>query len=269
MSKNEKQTEKKSNDKKQIPTKKEIVKKEESKAVDTPQPTQVSQDTNTDDYASVLDYIKQMFFDETPDASKDGAGASFFKPDIFNISAEVQNEYFGMLKNLFMSLNVKKPQTPLDNYIDSYYNLLEMITEMAVCGCVPAMDYLCFIYKKGVEDVLPINLVRAHEWGLLAIAGGSRLSPDRLRMFLDPVYSYITENDLLDAILAKHPTDDDEEIINYIAYNFANIFNEKQGLTLEYISKKEIIADESFQIFLKQASKVRDDSLPIMAKYIA
>ncbi|MGN1222435.1 MAG: hypothetical protein ACI4TT_04300 [Christensenellales bacterium] len=253
--------------------KKVSTKKAHTEAVANPQPTleqpKTTDTTVAETEGSVLDYIKKEFFKNNPDASEDGIGAGFFKEDIFHIDFENQNEYFSLLKGLFTPLNIQKPQMSLERYANAYYDTLEMVTEMAVCGCVPAMDYLCFIYKKGVDDVLPVNLVRAHEWGMLAIAGGSKLSPDRLRMFLDPVYTYIMQNDLLPGILKKHPTTDDEEVINYVAYNFANIFNEKKKLTLEYMSKKDIISDEGFQVFLKEAYRVRDESLPIMAKYIA
>ena len=54
-----------------------------------------------------------------------------------------------------------------------------------------------------------------------------------------------------------------------MAYSFANIFNEKRGLTLGYMSKKKVIASESFQVFLKQTASVREECLPLLKKYIA
>lgn len=220
------------------------------------------------DEMTVLDFIKTEFFKKNPDADENSAGGAFFKADLSNVDAEDQNEYFNIMKNMFTELNISKPKMQIDDFADEYYELLEMATEMAVCGCVPAMDYLCFIYKKGVDDVLPINLTRAHEWGMLAIAAGSKMSPERLRMFLDPVYKYVIEQDAVDTIIKKHKIKDNDELIDFIAYSFANIFNEKQKINLEYMSKKPIITTESFQVFLKNASKIRDEALPIMLKYI-
>ena len=218
---------------------------------------------------SILDLIKDNFKKNNSISGENGFGDTFFESDLFNVSQEDQNEYFNLIKNLFANINVQKPKMALQSYIDSYYELFELITEMAVCGCVPAMDYLCFIYKKGVEDFMPVNLTRAHEWGLLATANGSKLSPERMRLFLEPVYQYITENNLVGPIMDKFYTENDDELINYIAYNFANIFNEKFGLTLGAMSKKKLIATESFQVFLKNTSKVINDCLPLLAKYIA
>ena len=217
---------------------------------------------------SILDYLKAEFFNKNPNANN-STGAGFFRPDIVDISIEDQNIYFNLMKNMFTDLNVNKPKMSIEEYSRSYYDLLESVTEMAVCGCVPAMDYLCFIYKKGVDDVMSINLTRAHEWGMLAIAGGSKLSVDRLRMFLDPVYKYITQNGLVKNIIKNHSLENEDDLINFVAYSFANIFNEKRGLTLGYMSKKNIISSESFQMFLKETATTRDECLPLLKKYIA
>lgn len=220
------------------------------------------------DEMTVLDYIKQEYFKNNPGSDENSAGGAFFKADLSDVEYEDQNEYFNIMKNMFTSLNINKAKMPLEEYVDEYYDLLEMATEMAVCGCVPAMDYLCFIYKKGIDDVLPINLTRAHEWGMLATAFGSKLAPERLRMFLDPVYKYVIDQNAVDSIIKKHDIKNDEELVNFVAYSFANIFNEKQKINLEYMSKKQIISNERFQVFLKEASAVRDEALPIMLKFI-
>ena len=254
---------KKTNKKESKLDKKEKVKEEKIEEKEKPVRKKVEV-TNT-----LLDSIKATFKELSPDAEDGGFGYNFFKNDIFDVSQEDQNEYFNMLKNIFTDLNIKKPRMSVDEYASAYYKLLESVTEMAVCGCVPAMDYLCFIYKKGVDDVMPINLTRAHEWGLLATACGSKLSPERLRLFLDTVYKYVTDNDLVDAIMDKYYAETDDDLINYIAYSFANVFNEKYGLSLGVMSKKKIIQTESFQVFLKNTSKIVKDCLPIMAKYIA
>ena len=217
---------------------------------------------------TVLDILKDKYFNQDPDLVND-KGAGFFRPDLVDVNLEDQNEYFNLMKNMFTDLNISKPKMSVEEYSRSYYDTLEMVTEMAVCGCVPAMDYLCFIYKKGVDDVMSINLTRAHEWGMLAIANGSKLSVDRLRMFLDPVYKYVTENCSVRNIIKNHSLESDEDLINFVAYSFANIFNEKRGLTLGYMSKKKVIASESFQVFLKQTASVREECLPLLKKYIA
>ena len=240
----------------------EVVKKE----AEQPQKSRTRTPVHSE---SILEVIKNEFQKANPKADENGIGAGFFKADLFDVDADSQNEYFNLLKNLFTSVNIRKPQLSANTFAEEYYEVLETVTEMAVCGCVPAMDYLCFIYKKGVEDVMPVNLVRAHEWGLLAIAAGSKLSPERLRMFLDPVYSYVLNNNLIDGILRMYNPQSDEDLINFFAYSFANIFNEKQGLSLGAMAKKRIISSESFQIFLKKASQMRDECLPILGKYIA
>lgn len=249
-----------------MPRKLKQPEKEEKQSEEQPQKTKVQRPVHSE---TIMEVIKQEFQKANPKADENGIGAGFFKSDIFDVDEESQNEYFNLLKNLFTSVNIRKPQLGPETFAEEYYDVLETVTEMAVCGCVPAMDYLCFIYKKGVDDVMPVNLVRAHEWGLLATACGSKLSPERLRMFLDPVYSYVIEKNLVDGILRKYNAKSDEDLINYIAYNFANIFNEKQNLTLGGMSKKRIITTESFQVFLKKASQIRNDCLPILEKYIA
>jgi len=249
-------------------TKKDVEKQEPIEQVDTT-PKAKPRKRNSEDDMTIIDYIKQEFFKSNPDADENGTGGAFFKADLSDVDYDDQNDYFNIMKGMFTSLNINKPKMQLEDFVDSYYDLLEMATEMAVCGCVPAMDYLCFIYKKGIDDVMPINLTRAHEWGLLATAAGSKLSPERLRMFMDPVYRYVIDNDAVESIIQKHDIQSDEDLVNFIAYSFANIFNEKQKLNLGYMSKKSLISDESFQVFLKNTSKVRDEALPVMLKFIA
>ena len=238
---------------------------DETKETKPNQPKTTTRRNYDDQPDTVLDVLKNEF----KNSGGEEKNAGFFKTDIFDVPEEEQNRYFNVLKDLFAKINIQKPNLDLSEYVAAYAQVLEMVTEMAVCGCVPAMDYLCFIYKKGVDDVMPLNLVRAHQWGLLATACGSRLSPERLRLFLDPVYKYITTNDLVPGILEKFDAQDEDDLINYIAYSFANIFNEKQGLTLEYMSKLGMITNDSFQVFLKNAARIREDSLPLLKKYIA
>ena len=69
--------------------------------------------------------------------------------------------------------------------------------------------------------------------------------------------------------MKKYYAESDDDLINFIAYSFANVFNEKQGITLEAMSKKSMISNESFQVFLKNVAKTREESLQIMEKYIA
>ena len=192
----------------------------------------------------------------------------FNNDDLLDVSYEEQSEYFKALQSIFTDINLKRMTMSKDQYLAEYISTLEAVAGLAVTGNVPAMDYLCFLYKRGIDDIIDRNLARAHQWGMLAIAAGSKLSIERLRLFLEPVFQYVIDYGDIEAIIKKNELADDE-IAEFVAYSFANIFVQDMGITLEQQAKKQLNESESFQIFNKQAESVRNTVLPKMLDLIS
>lgn len=192
----------------------------------------------------------------------------FNDEDLLDVSYDEQSDYFKALQSIFTDINLKRMTMSRDSYLAEYISTLEAVAGLAVTGNVPAMDYLCFLYKRGIDDIIDRNLARAHEWGMLAIAAGSKLSIERLRLFLDPVFQYVIDYGDIEAILKKNELAEDE-IAEFVAYSFANIFVQDMGITLEQQAKKTLNEKESFQIFNKRAEATRDAVLPKMLDLIS
>ena len=200
--------------------------------------------------------------------TKDDNIIKFNNDDLLDVSYEEQSDYFKAIQSIFTDINMARMTMSREKYLAEYMSTLEAVAGLAVTGNVPAMDYLCFLYKRGIDGILERNLARAHEWGILAISAGSKLSIERLRLFLDPVFQYVIDNGDVHAIIKKNELGDDQ-IAEFIAYSFANIFVEDMGLSLEKQSKKQLNERESFQMFNKQAEEVRDKVLPKMLELIS
>ena len=193
---------------------------------------------------------------------------NFNAPDLKDISYEDQTLYFKSIQALFTDLNLKQARMSIENYRNTYISTIEDIAAMAVVGNVPAMDYLCFLYKRGIDNILPRNLARAHEWGIFAVAAGSKLSIERLRLFFEPVYDYVIDNGDVDAIESKNNLNDDD-VAEFVAYSFCNVLIDEMGLSLLEQSKKGIIQEENFQEFSHRANDARDRALPKMLELIS
>lgn len=189
--------------------------------------------------------------------------------DFSKLDFDQQTELFNAIKESFADLRENAQYMEANSYQNKYFNFLIEVLNLAVTGNVAAMDFLCYAYKKGMEDALPVNLTMAHKWGMLAIANGSKLSVDRLRMFLTPIFDYVENSDIdLDLMMTRNEIPDGDAAF-FVAETFAGLYNPKMDITLLNMSKENPASDDSnFQKFLFDANKVRDQILPDLKKYL-
>ncbi|MBQ8762078.1 MAG: hypothetical protein IJZ26_02005 [Clostridia bacterium] len=187
--------------------------------------------------------------------------------DFTKLGYDEQTVLFNAIKENFANLRDNAGLIAGARYQDLFYNNLTELLGLGVTGNVAAMDYLCYIYKKGVEHFLPINLTRAHEWGMIAIANGSKLSVDRMRLFLEPVYEYVVNSGIVEEMIKKNKLQEGEGIY-YVASNFASMYIDRCKLDLLTMARKEPVAtDENFKKYNFEACKIRDEILPELIKY--
>ena len=48
-----------------------------------------------------------------------------------------------------------------------------------------AQDYLAYVFKKGLINVVPVNYTKYMQWEILAAANGNQFAIDKLSLFLN------------------------------------------------------------------------------------
>ncbi|MBO5102500.1 MAG: hypothetical protein J6C13_00230 [Clostridia bacterium] len=192
----------------------------------------------------------------------------FREADISFVDYETQVLFFNVIKEEFTTLNMQEEILPVNIFAQKYGEKLMQIVEMAAGGIVPAQDYLCYIYKRGIDKILPRNLVRAHYWGSIACANGSKLSMERLRLFYEPVFDYVLQSEKVEEIVTKNELNQDN-IAEFIAQNFSILFNQEMKIELLDTAKKPLYEDENFVKFSHDAEIAKKKVLPRLLELIA
>lgn len=68
---------------------------------------------------------------------------------------------------------------------------IEQVCAYACAGHIPAQDYMGYIYKRGFSTFFPENYERALIWNIIASSNGSKLGPQKMKMFLNPAIDKI------------------------------------------------------------------------------
>ncbi len=193
----------------------------------------------------------------------------FFIPDISGIGYETQRLFFNVIRNQFSELNKQEDTLPKSMFRESYQQILMDVVEMAAGGTVPAQDFLCYIYKKGVDGVVPADLMRAHEWGIIAVSNGSKLSSERLRLFYDPLFEYcMSVPGALENILSKNGLDD-SNVTDFVAQNYSILLMEEIKLDLLTVAKKPLWEEGNFVKFQYDVEQANKTVFPKLIKLIS
>lgn len=189
--------------------------------------------------------------------------------DFSKLSYDAQNNAFNAIKKMFVRLRENMAYMEEQSFNEAYANLFFELLNLGVTGNVAAMDYLCYTYKKGIDDFIQPNLTLAHKWGMLAIANGSKLSVERLRMFLTPVFDYVDNSDIdLDKMIEGYEIEP-EDAVYFVAQTFAGIYNPRMNITLLEMSREDPTSiDSNFKKFNYDSCKKRDEVLPDLLKYL-
>ncbi len=188
--------------------------------------------------------------------------------DFRKLSFDEQTSMFNVIKEVFGNLRESMDYIDKETYDMAYYTLLTEVFELAVEKNVAAMDFLCYLYKRGSEGYLPANLTLAHKWGMLAISCGSKLSIDRLRLFLDPVFDFVVREGLVAKMMVSNELDEGEGVF-FVAETFAELYLERMKINLLTMAREDPLqSDSNFKRFLNEANKVRSEVLPDMVKYL-
>jgi len=170
-----------------------------------------------------------------------------------NMSYDEQNAYFLKFKKPYDYINMLDSEE--GNYL--FPKLLEHTVILAINGNPVAQDFLTYIYKKGKTGVMEPNLLRAYEWGIIASNSISMLAVDRLKFFYNPAYEKIASSDKLQDIIEKYDlTEDDIEY--FFACNIADMIMSCSDISLERLSKEDLIPQGFSDVKVKELERVRD-----------
>lgn len=164
-----------------------------------------------------------------------------------------QNDLFLEFKKPFDGLN-RMSRSKIENLFPEY---LESAVILAVGGNPVAQDFLVYIYKKGRTGVMKPNLLRAYEWGIISADNFSMLTIDRLRFFFNPAYEKIAGSSKLNDIVEKYNLMSDN-IEYFFAYNIANLMLSASNISLEGMSKKDIIPEDFQDNKIRDLENIRD-----------
>ncbi|MCL2540006.1 MAG: hypothetical protein FWE53_01040 [Firmicutes bacterium] len=189
--------------------------------------------------------------------------------DLSDVSYDNQLALFNAIKNIFGLANDSQFMQYYESEQEYFAVKLEEVANLAVEGNVPAMDYLTFVYKKGKEDMFEVDLIRAHQWGLLAVDGGSKLSTERLRLFFSPVYDYVENSEKADDVIDINELDE-ENVLPFIASKMAGLVLEELGISLLSMSRLPLISDgnDNVEEFMRKLESARNKCFEPMMSYL-
>jgi hypothetical protein len=104
---------------------------------------------------------------------------------------------FAQQRDVFLKIRSWVATVPLEvRYNNALYRKtiikrIEQIAAYACSGHIPAQDYMGYIYKRGFSTFFPENYERALHWNIIAASSGSKLAPQKMKIFLNPAIDMI------------------------------------------------------------------------------
>ena len=189
--------------------------------------------------------------------------------DLSTFSYDDQVALFNAIRGIFSLANNHEQMRHYASQDDFFMIKFEEVINLAVEGNVPAQDYLTYLYKRGKDGFFGIDLIRAHQWGLVAVSGGSKLSTERLRLFFSPVYNYVEKSGRAEEVIEKNDLDD-ETILPFIAGVMANLVLDELGINLLSLSRQGVISepDDNVEEFMRKLESTRNNNFEKMMSYL-
>lgn len=101
-------------------------------------------------------------------------------------------------------INKKVSKAPINEREDVIIDCYNDVCLNAVKNDVIAQDYLAYIFKRGFENVIPVNYEKSMQWQILAGANGNQFAIDKLSLFLNYALNEISMADDFGYILARN-----------------------------------------------------------------
>lgn len=153
----------------------------------------------------------------------------------------------------------QKEEVAIDNFND--------ICIKAVKNDPIAQDYLAYIFKKGLYNVLPVNWEKYMQWQVLAGANGNQFSLDKLSLFLGFALSEISLVEDFDYI-AKRNDLTTENYLYVVGRLVCDAIADELQLLPEKLIKDPIEHIEFNSPTMRVFDKARNFAIPKILKFL-
>ena len=129
-----------------------------------------------------------------------------------------------------------------EEFEDGFISKLETYFLLASQNDIVCQDFMCYLYKIGVRDILPRNYDKFFKWAMFAISNGNRFTIDRFRLYLNNVFDLLEDRDEFSDFYNKGILDDDfsyEQLSILIADEICSIKN----VTIDSLLKEGFVAE--------------------------
>lgn len=153
----------------------------------------------------------------------------------------------------------KKEDVAIDNYND--------VCIKAVNNDPIAQDYLAYLFKKGLYNVLPINWEKYMQWQVLAGANGNQFSLDKLSLFLSYALNEISYVEDFEYIANRNDLNE-KNYLYVVGRLLCDAIADELHLSPEKLMKDPIEHKEFSAPTMRVFDKARNFSIPKIIKFL-
>ncbi len=174
---------------------------------------------------------------------------------------------FSYQRDVFLKIRTWVASVPLEvRYNNALYRKtilkrIEQIAGYACSGHIPAQDYMGYIYKRGFSTFFPVNYRRGLEWNIIAARNGSKLAPQKMKIFLNPAIDMIVLSPKWAQII-KYNDLNRSNYFWFLSQYVCDILYSDMKLNAQEMAKLPLIEDDSNESrTVISLDKLRDDSV--------
>lgn len=181
-----------------------------------------------------------------------------------DFTSENCRRQFMILRN---NINRKIAKAGINDRDDVIIDCYNDVCLSAVKNDVIGQDYLAYIFKKGLGDVIPVNYEKSMQWQILAAANGNQFAIDKLSLFLNYALNEIMFAEDIGYILARN-----ELSGNNFTYIVGKLICEAMVDELQIVPEKLVKDELRHMEFSAKAMRIFDNSrnfaIPKVLKFL-
>lgn len=178
-------------------------------------------------------------------------------------SESCQKQFMAMRRDVNKQMSKADPVEQEEVAIDCFNE----IVLKAVKNDPIAQDYLAYVFKKGLRNVIPVNYEKFMQWQILAGANGNQFSIDKLNLFLNYGYNEIMLAEDFGYLITKNNLT--ESNFNYVVGRlFCEAMADELMLDPEALAKEQVVHKEFDAKIMRVFDRARKFSIPKILKFL-
>ncbi|MDD2226978.1 MAG: hypothetical protein PHH71_00120 [Clostridia bacterium] len=178
-------------------------------------------------------------------------------------SENCRNQFIKLRKSMLRKIeradSGKREEIIIDNYND--------VCLKAVSNDPIAQDLLAYIFKKGFENVIPVNYEKYMQWEILAAGSGNNFAIDKLSLFLNVALNEIMFAEDFGYILVRNELNNKN--YNYIVGKLiCEAIADELRLVPEKLIKDELRHQEFEAKIMRTFDRARKFAIPKVLKFL-